>query len=351
MTYKNSFLQNRILKLQVCEKGTALVIEDPIDLYYLTGLHFSAGQLWISLEEVLLLVDGRYIEAAKEAPCHSALASSEEIKKFTERNGIRTIRFDGGKTMFVKAELLQKTLPEISFVSSPFLTKDLRIIKDPSEIKALQKSADLLTEGFSEIKTLMREGVSERDLSKAFTLFCLERDADSLSFEPIIAFGENSAKPHYRAGTRRLKQGDSVLIDIGVCKAGYHSDMTRTFFFGEGDPFLVNWGKIVKEAYEAAAEKCKAGLQCKELDVAARAVFKKYGVEEYFVHSLGHGVGLEVHEFPRVRFDSKESEISLESGMVLTIEPGLYFPGKGGVRYENTVLVGEGPLSSFTQDS
>ena len=348
MTCNNSSIKNRIASLQLSLKEEALLIEDPIDLYYLTGLTLSTGQLWLFSKESLLLVDGRYIESAKLAPCPSKLLSSKESKSFIERNQIKSLKFDGAKTTFDRVQILQKNHPDLLLISHPFATKELRLIKEPSEIANLQKSADLLWEGFIYLKTLLCEGVSEKEVATKFTLFCLERGADSLSFDPIVAFGENSALPHYRAGQSRLKQGDVILVDIGVTYNHYHSDMTRMLFFGLKDPLLSKWLSIVIEAHEAALRLCKAGLHIKELDRAARAVFKKHQVEEYFIHSLGHGVGLEIHEFPKIRFDALEGDLILKPGMVFTIEPGLYLPGTGGIRYEDTIFITEDGYTSFT---
>ncbi len=348
MTYNSCFIKNRIPSLQSSLEEKALLIEDPIDLYYLTGLCLSLGQLWLSSKEALLLVDGRYIESAKKAPCPASLVSTKEIQAFIQRNEIKNVELDGAKTTFDRVLALQKNYPDLSFISHPFATKKLRLIKDPSELNSLKKSADLLWEGFTYLQTLLHEGISEKEVATQFTIFCLERGADGLSFDPIIAFGENSAMPHYRAGQRRLKQGDVILVDIGVSCDHYHSDMTRMLFFGPKDPILSKWFNIVLEAHKAALSLCKAGLHIKELDIAARAVFKKYEVEEYFVHSLGHGVGLEIHEFPKIRFDAIEGDLILKSGMVFTIEPGLYLPGTGGIRYEDTIFITEDGYTNLT---
>jgi Xaa-Pro aminopeptidase len=348
MTYNSCFRKNKISSLQSSLEDKALLLEDPTDLYYLTGLNLSAGQLWLSSKEALLLVDGRYIESAGKAPCKALLLSSKEIKDFLLRNKVKHVKFDGAKTSFERAQALQKKHPDISFSSQPFATKDLRLIKEPSELESLQKSADLLWGGFLYIQTLLCEGISEKEVATKFTVFCLERGAERLSFDPIIAFGEGSAMPHYRAGDRKLKKGDVILIDIGVSCDNYHSDMTRMLFYGAKNPTLAKWYDIVLEAQKASLDLCKAGLHIKELDIAARAVFKKHQVEEYYVHSLGHGVGLEVHEFPKIRFDALEGDLTLKPGMVFTIEPGLYLPGTGGIRYEDTIFITEDGYTSFT---
>jgi Xaa-Pro aminopeptidase len=338
-------MNERIEKLQTAlkEKGLdAAVIEDPVDLYYLTGLKLSAGQLWVGKEESLLLVDGRYIAKAGK---RAKLLSKAEAEAFLQRVQAVKIGFDGKKMSFERAADLQKFSGE--WISWGGMTESLRAVKSLEEIACLQESANLLWEGYLHIQSLLKEGITEQEVSLAFTLFCLSKGAERLSFDPIIAFGENSALPHYRPGEveRKLKKGDVVLIDIGVVFKSYASDMTRVLFFGEPDPKIQKWLELTIAANKAAFALVKPGVKVGDLDKAARAVFKEAGVEEYFVHNLGHGIGLEVHEFPRIRFDS---ETILEEGMVFTIEPGLYLPGLGGVRYEDMVLVEEkGALNFF----
>jgi Xaa-Pro aminopeptidase len=319
----------------------AWLIEDPLDLYYLTGESFSVGQLWITSNEVLLLVDGRYIEKAKQTlKIPVVLKTWDRVSELIVKNKVKKVAFDAEKTVFSQVELLKRKIGDsISFEPVSLITNELRKQKDKSELQKIKKSAEILWEGYLYIKTLLKEGVVEKEVAKKFEIFCLQKGAEGLSFEPIIAFGENSALPHHRAGARVLQKGDIVLIDIGVVFNRYASDMTRVVFFGKPDPILAKWLDIVIEAEQSAIEMCKADTVIKELDVRARSVFKRYDLEEYFVHSLGHGVGLEVHEPPRIRYDNEAGV--LKPGMVITIEPGLYLPGKGGVRYEDMIVITE----------
>lgn len=333
--------ESRIQVIQKHLQGksqSAYLVESPIDLYYLTGESFSVGQLFIAEKESLLLVDERYIEKAKQgARIRVSLKSWDACNVFLEKNGIKNVAFDANSTtVFHYEELKQKLKASLDPISS--ITSFLRKIKSPEEVVLLKKSAALLWEGYLYIKTLLKEGVSEKEIAKKFEIFCLERGADGLSFDPIIAFGENSALPHYRAGDRILQKGDIVLIDIGVVLNRYASDMTRVVFFQGKDPFLSNWLDIAIKAQRAAIELASPGVKVSELDRASRSIFKQENVEPYFVHSLGHGIGLEVHEAPRIRFDQDDI---LEPGMVITIEPGLYLPGKGGVRYEDMIVITE----------
>ena len=329
----------------------AWLIEDPIDLYYLTSQKYSCGQIWIAQSQAWILVDGRYIEQAKQNPDVEAyLLSDKKSKELLNSYKVKRIAFDEAKTLCSSHSRLKKALgSEFDFVAVESITESLRRVKDGSELEKIKNSAALLWRGYLFIRALLKEGVTEKYVAKEFEIFCLKNGADALSFSPIIAFGASSALPHYHPQDRELKKGDLVLIDIGVVFSGYASDMTRVVFYGEPDPFFVHWLEITQLAQKTAIDLCRPGQKISALDEAARGVFKEHGVEKYFIHSLGHGIGLEVHESPRIRYD-KEVGV-LEPGMVITIEPGLYLPGKGGVRYEDMIVVtDESCVNLFSHD-
>ena len=331
---------NRIKSLQTQVGTQALLIEDPLNLFYLTGLNLSCGKLLLGKKESSLLVDGRYFEMArKKAPIPVQLDSKEAFLTFSKNNSITTWLFDPQSTSYERFLQLQELSLPLKAESTLFAS--LRLIKDETEILAMKKSATLLWKGFLFIKRSLKLGITEKELAKRFELFCLKNGAEKLAFEPIIAFGANSAMPHYRAGNTRLKKGDLVLIDIGVVKDHYHSDMTRVLFFKEEDPYLAHLYALAKEAQKAALSLCRPGVTIGKLDEAARNIFKKEGVEHLFIHSLGHGIGLKTHEHPRIQYEGKDKNTVLKKGMVFTIEPGLYLPGKGGVRYEDTIVITE----------
>ena len=171
-----------------------------------------------------------------------------------------------------------------------------------------------------------------------------------MAFEPIIAFGENSAYPHYREGKARLRSGQIVLMDTGAIVDHYHGDRTRMAFFGEVDPKLMHLFNVVRRAHKNAVLAVRPGICFGELDQMVRDEFTKEGLEKLFTHSLGHGIGLETHEYPRVRAGSEDANLPLEPGMVFTIEPGLYQPGLGGVRYEDMILVTEDGHENLSGD-
>ncbi len=314
----------------------ALCIDDPIDLLYLTGLSLSLGRLLLTRGGVSLFVDGRYIAYAKKnAPC--AVADLEDDRKFAQR--IKKMAFDSAFVSYEGYEGLKKKFPELELTPLPHPLKHFRVIKEPQEIALLKKAARLTREGFEHIASLLKEGISEEELAVEFECFCRKKGASHLSFLPIIAFGENSAYPHHRAGKTTLKKDSIVLFDLGAVVDGYAGDMTRIVFFGKADPQLKKDYDLVYATQKKVIAKVKPGIRFGELDQIAREEIAKHGCKELFTHGLSHGIGLDVHEYPRLKITGGDVDLILEPGMAFSVEPGVYRPGLGGIRYEDIVLV------------
>lgn len=331
---------------RACKLGEPLLIENPADVFYLTGLWFSAARLLLKPDKAVLLVDGRYFgQAQGKVPCEVVLAEKEALAKAVK--GLKRVRFDSSFVTVEKAQLLAKSAPNVEWfpVSRPL--KELRAVKDEEELGKLKAAARTTAEGYRHIAKRLEEGVVEEEIALEFEVFCRKKGASKLSFEPIIAFGENSAYPHYRAGKSRLKKNQAALCDLGAVVDGYRGDMTRVYFHGEPPEESKRFYALVKQAHDLAFEKARPGIKAGELDAIVRAFFEKEGVAKLFTHSLGHGVGVDVHEYPLLRFDGDDRDAALEPGMVFTIEPGLYLPGVGGARYENTVAMTEDGLENF----
>lgn len=333
----------RVKKLQKVlkkEKLGAMLIEDPVDLFYLTGMQMSLGHLIVKPTSACLFVDGRYLEAAQNQSAVAAAELTESVQiKFVK--GVKTIGFNGDKTSYADflhwKKKLKKTGAKLK--SQPHLLRSLRVIKDRTEIEKMKKSAQFAYEAYEYIRKKIRPGITERQIARELEVHCLERGTEGMSFDPIIAFGANTALPHHHPGKTKCRENEIVLFDLGVKLDGYVSDMTRVDFYGKPDPKLLHLHEVNKQAQRKALSKCRPGAFLKDLDLAARSVMADAGLEKYFIHSLGHGVGLEVHEYPRIKFDGDDRNVCLEPGMAITIEPGLYLPGKGGVRYEDTVII------------
>ncbi|MBS0629571.1 MAG: aminopeptidase P family protein [Verrucomicrobia bacterium] len=338
MTQLNIFLE-RIKKLQKAlraEKLDGCLVDHSVDLLYLTGLQLSLGALFVLQRKCCLFVDGRYFEVAqKTSPIAVEKLSDENKKAFLK--GVKTLAFDGDHVSY--NQFLQLKKLKVQLVSKPELIRDLRLIKDVGEIGKMKRSAEFGYMAYLMLKGLLKPGITEIELARELEIYCLKNGAEKMSFEPIIAFGKNSSLPHHRSGDTKLKANDIALFDLGVVLDKYCSDMTRVEFVGKPDPQLKKLYDVNLEAQRAALAVCKPGVKLKELDLAARKVMAKAGLEEYFVHNLGHGIGLQVHEFPRINKVGINKDVELEPGMAITIEPGLYLPGKGGVRYEDTIII------------
>lgn len=338
MTQLNIFLE-RIKKLQkalLAEGLDGCLVDDSIDLLYLTGLQLSLGALYVLQRKCCLFVDGRYFEVAeKTSPVPVQKLSDASKQAFLK--GVKTLSFDGDHMSYSNFLSLSKMKLKLS--SHPELLRDLRLIKDVGEIGKMKKSAEFGYMAYLMLKGSLRPGVTEIELATELKIYCLKNGAEDVSFEPIIAFGKNSSLPHHRSGDTKLKKNDIALFDLGVVVDKYCSDMTRVEFVGKVDPELKRLYDVNFAAQRAALALCRPGVKLKELDLAARKVMAKAKVEPLFVHTLGHGIGLKVHEFPRISKDGINKDVELQAGMAITIEPGLYLPGKGGVRYEDTIII------------
>lgn len=330
----------------------ALLVEDGINLFYLTGLNLSAGTLIAHAEGAHLFVDNRYFELCqKNSPFPVVLANQNTVQDFLDYQACAYIRTVGinSDTITVKAfQELEKQIgiDRLILLDNPI--KKIRSIKDEGEIALLKKAAFLGSQGFDFAKSLLRVGIMEKEIALELEIYWKKLGSKGLAFDPIIAFGANSSMPHYRAGDAKLISGQPVLIDIGVNLQHYHSDMTRMVFFDRIDPKMKLIYQIVLEAQLAALEQCRPGVPVGHIDIAARQIIQAAGHGEHFTHSIGHGVGLEIHEFPSLRNKPPYSALLLEPGMVITIEPGIYLPGIGGVRIEDTVVITQSGYENLT---
>jgi Xaa-Pro aminopeptidase len=331
----------------------ACVIDNKINLFYLTGLSLSSGTLFIHKENSCLLVDNRYYELCQQSSPVSVKRSEEvsllKLLQSGAAKGVKRLAFDSENTSHKSFLDLEKLLHKVNESSPSGINialhaldnpvKRLRMIKDASEIEQMRLAAKLGSEGYDFVSSLLKEGITESEIASQLEIFWKQRGSQGIAFEPIIAFGANSSMPHYRAGEAKLKSGQAVLIDIGVNFKHYHSDMTRVIFFGIPHPKMAEIYEVVREAQTLALKECRPGILIGALDQAARDYITSKGYGGAFTHGLGHGVGLEIHEAPGVTFKPPYNAIPLQAGMVITIEPGIYLPGIGGVRIEDTVVI------------
>ncbi|CDZ79767.1 putative peptidase [Candidatus Rubidus massiliensis] len=318
-------------------------IDDPLNIYYLTGLSMSAGQLFITNEKVEVIVDSRYFDFAK---AHSPF--KVYLDNQYQWESVQKIGFDSNLITFNRYLLLEKVFGQKNFIPIENALCLVRMIKDNEEIALLKEAANLGSLGFERVIHSLKEGITEEELALELEIFWKRNGAQGLGFNPIIAFGKNGAMPHYRPGKAKLEKGMSVLIDIGVLYKHYHSDMTRVVFYDSIDPLISHLYDIVLEAQEKAIQSCKPGITIQELDQTARQFIEHEGFGPQFIHNLGHGLGLEIHECPFLKTKEPFSHMVLKPGMVITIEPGIYIADKGGVRIEDTILITENGYENLT---
>jgi Xaa-Pro aminopeptidase len=307
----------------------------------------SAGALLITSERQLLATDSRYeTQAGNEAPdfeiyvYEQGLASSlPELLRMlqTKRLGFESVRLSYLEFQRFQ-EHLTREAENVALVPVEDIAENLRMIKEPLEVEAIRKSLALSESVFETLLSTLQAGVTEKAIAWAMEKGLREAGADSLAFSPIVASGPNAALPHAVPTDRVASEGEPILFDWGIRLNGYCSDISRTLVLGSPDDTFKKVYRVAKDAQSMAIEAIKPGVSTQAVDKIARDHIGAKGFKDYFGHALGHGVGLAVHEKPRL---SPVRPMNLEVGMVTTVEPGIYIPGWGGVRVENMVVVKE----------
>lgn len=331
---------NKVRKSLVAQGLDGLLVNDPLNIRWLTGFSGSNGLLLISRRKLLLLTDFRYkLQAAQEVrSCPVRICDRkllDGLGSHREMVSVKSLGFESARFSYEDYRKLRRELKGVKLVPTDNPVGRLRSVKDPAEVSKIARAARITVNLFHQLLQLLRPGVSERDLAVEID-YRLRRASDGLAFPTIVAFGRNSALPHYRPGRRRLRKGDFILFDFGAVWKGYASDFTRTLVLGRASDTQKEIYRVVLEAQRRARESVKAGSECVQVDRLAREYIEKGGYGNYFGHGLGHGVGLSVHEWPAL---SPWSRDRLEAGMVVTVEPGVYLPHLGGVRIEDLVVV------------
>ncbi|MFO7975883.1 MAG: Xaa-Pro peptidase family protein [Candidatus Hydrogenedentota bacterium] len=323
--------------------GDAFFSLSPPANQYLSGFSGSTSAIIVTQTEALFLCDFRYTEQAEEQI--KDLAVEEVSGSAPTRLGERLTALGVKTAVFEPQTITVAEVNEIGEACSATLKPDkdlvsaLRQVKEPTEIETIREASALAEGVLVDLVEELRVGITEREVAARFEYEFKRRGATGASFDTIVLFGARSSLPHGAPGDARLKTGDVVLIDFGCRCNGYCSDLTRTYAFGTipGQWFEGAYD-LVLTAQRIALEAVRAGISARELDATARDLIKAAGHGDHFGHGLGHGVGIEIHEAPRL---NRESESILEPGMVITIEPGVYLPGEGGIRIEDLVAVTE----------
>ena len=324
------------------ERLSGVLSTNPASWYYLTGFTGEAGALLVSAKGSFLVTDGRFTAQAKEEAAGLRVFKQEQSLMATVGNLLRgrsqgRIGFDATQLTVGQFRALRSAAgSHVRWVRADGQAEAGRRRKDPGELAQMRKSAALADEVLSRGLKLLKPGIREIEVAGEIEYQMRRCGASGPAFETIVAFGARSAYPHARPTQKRLRKNELVVLDLGVILAHYCSDITRTVFVGRAPARIRRWYRAVQEAQVAAVSAVKAGTACGDVDAAARDVLARYRLDQYFVHSTGHGLGLEVHEDPRVARGQKHV---LLPGNVITIEPGVYVPGVGGIRIEDDVAV------------
>ena len=323
-------------------KLDSLLVNHLPSVRYLTGFTGSNGILLVTPERTTLFTDPRYTtQAAQECSCRVRITKGRSmtpaVSKAIAKEKLRKIGFAAGGVSVATHDFLKEKLTlGAELVKADPLVETQRMVKSPSEIEAIRRAVHTTSRAFANAMKHMKTGMTEADLAAEIDHQARRAGAESLCFETIVATGERAALPHARPTSAPIKRDQLLLIDMGACQNGYASDMTRTVGIGQPPRRLRSAYQIVLDSQLAALDAVRPGVCVAKVDQAARKVLQPHQLEKMFVHSLGHGLGLEIHEAPRL---GRGEKTRLEAGMVITVEPGVYLPGDYGIRIEDTVLV------------
>ena len=344
-------MTQRLQKLRdilIERKLTGMLVSTPENRRYLSGFTGSAGYLFITREDAVLATDFRYVEqAGRQASEFRVLrigASQDWFPHLVTETGVRRLGFEGQDVSVALYQRLTRAIKDstalhdkrVRLVATAGIVEELRATKDPEEMQALQRAIDIADQAMNAVTPTIRAGQSEQEVAWRLEVAMRELGADSLSFDIIVASGPNGALPHHRTGDRAIREGEPIVIDMGAKYQDYCSDLTRTTVVGAPDETFHRVYDTVLGAQLTAIATIQAGMTGTEADGLARKVIEEAGYGENFGHSLGHGIGLAVHEHPSV---GPTGQNALKEGMVFSIEPGIYLSGWGGVRIEDLVVL------------
>lgn len=329
-----------------------VIITNPSNILYLTDYLADFAYVVVANGRLYYLSDSRFtIEAGIKL---SSDIEFVETTSLTVINDILKLISSGENKIYLDMDMpyrectaLLSALKGYQIIDASPLIADMRIVKNSSEIDCIIKAQRIAENALDKLKPYIKEGVSERELKYRLEYLMGMGGSEQVAFETITAFGENSACAHAKPSDRRLRMGDIVLFDFGATHKGYRSDMTRTFIYGSMSEQIKRMYTAVLNANKNAINSVKEGVIASKIDKTARDTLNEYGYGEYFTHSTGHGVGIDIHESPTL---NAKSETLLTRGMVVTIEPGIYLPNVGGIRIEDMVAVGYGNLTNYPKE-
>ena len=337
------------MKNIVIDSSCAFLITDRLTRKYLCGVDIAEGFLILSKTPVVF-TDARYFYQAKQklakAGVDSKLYKSEaDLKVYLDGLNVQNLLVDYRVTTLKEYGVYKTFGLEIKDGAS--LLENARCVKDKQEFSYIKKACEIAERAYHVAIRTVKKGITEIQLKEKIENLMIEYGAQEIAFDTIVAFGANSAVPHHETGNTVLQDNQVILVDMGCKIEGYCSDLTRTAFFGQPSIRFLSAYTAVLNANELAEEQITSGMSMKRADAIARDFLSENGYGEHFTHSLGHGVGLEIHEYPTV---SPKSDATLTENMVFTIEPGVYYDGEFGIRIEDTVVIENGKVKRLFND-
>lgn len=349
-------METRIRKLRKLMKENGwryVLIDSPENRYYFSGYKGSAGVLLIEEDSQKLFTDFRYVDQAKDQAIDFEVVLHhqnmfEMVCNAISDKGIGILALELGS---ISAEIyleIQSRLPSIPLTDVTSVTNEIRMIKDEQEIEWLKQGISICDKAFSHIINFIQPGITEHDIGLELELYMKKQGADRIKANHVIASGPRSCLPHGQATDRVIEVGDFVKMDYGAVINGYYSDFTRTVVLGEPSEKQVEIYNIVRHAQEESLKAIGPGKKCSELDEVGRSIIREAGYGGNFGHSLGHSLGLAIHEQPAMR---STDDTILQKGMAITVEPGIYIPGFGGVRIEDLIVITDSGYQNFTKST
>jgi Xaa-Pro aminopeptidase len=347
-------VSHRVTKLRELMQARdldAMIVSSLPNIRYLTGFTGSHALCAVTRTRAVFVTDTRYtLQSRTEVgPRFRRLITKSGLYETLSRSRLLPrkgrIGFEANQVTFVQYRTLRRLFPGSTLQPLAELVENLTLIKDPEEIASVRAAARITDHAFRDVLEFVRPGVREREIAARLSFLQKIAGAGGDAFDPIVASGERAALPHARATGKRIRTGEPIVMDFGCTVNGYSSDLTRTVFVGKASRKSRDVYAAVLEAQEEALATARDGITARELDAVARGAIDRAGYGRYFVHSLGHGLGLHIHERPRISALSGER---LTSGMVVTVEPGIYIPGWGGVRIEDDVVLRDNGCDRLT---
>jgi len=338
-------MNGRIQSLLKCFRRAeidAFWVSSVANVTYLSGFTGEESFLFVSPKKTFLVTDSRYAEQAQrevaqiDVVLRGGRSLAEILKDLAASQGVYRIGFESASVSYAFYRELTSQVDAERLKPLTALVEELRVKKDTSEIQKIRKSAKIAVDGFRYIKEVATPGMTEKELQGRLEYYTKTKGSEKPAFDLIIASGARSSMPHCKTGDFKVQNNAVLLVDMGTVYQGYHSDLTRPVFLGKMPNLHRKIRDIVRDAQLAGIRKVAPGVAARDVDAASRSFIEKKGYGRYFGHGTGHGVGLEVHEAPTI---SPRSRAILRPGMVITIEPGIYLPGRFGIRIEDMVLV------------